>query len=148
MAADLVTTWANRELPILREALRRLDAGAFWADTERIREELAFDAPQMRAGLKALEDASPPYIGVDYLMGGGPNRVAGRITSVSERARRELGTWPTPESLVDRLAAALAEAADAEQEPQRKGRLRAGAEALVGFGRDIAVGVIANQVGG
>ena len=41
--------------------------------------------------------------------------------AVTERARRELGTWPSPESLVEALAAALEVAADTETEPGREG---------------------------
>jgi hypothetical protein len=67
--------------------------------------------------------------------------------AVTERARRELGTWPSPESLVEALAAALEVAADTETEPGRKGRLRAVAEGLGGAAKDIAVAVISARLG-
>lgn len=143
-ATPLESTWPTRDLPILRATLRRLDAGAPWVELGEIRRELGLDQTQLRAGLRALECASPPYIQVSYLAEG----VNGHIHAVSERARRALGTWPSAESVVDRLAAALAEAADAEEEPERKGKLRAAADALGGFVRDVAVGVVSAQVGG
>ena len=108
-ATPLESTWPTRDLPILPAALRRLDAGAPWVELGEIRRELGLDETQLRAGLRALECASPPYIQVSYLAEG----VNGHIHAVSERARRELGSWPSAESVVDRLAAALAEAADA-----------------------------------
>jgi hypothetical protein len=68
--------------------------------------------------------------------------------AVSERARRELGAWPSAEALVDALAAAFAQAAEAEEEPAKKSRLRAVADGLGGAARDIAVGVAIKQLGG
>lgn len=70
------------------------------------------------------------------------------VDRVRERARRELGTWPTPNLLVDEIAAALARAADESSEPEQRSRLRAAADALYGFGRDIAVAVAARQLVG
>jgi hypothetical protein len=147
MTTDLASTWADRELPILRAALRRVDAGEEWPDLQELRAEVGLSAPLMRAGLKALEGAWPPYIEVRTVKGS-PDEVEGHIHGVSERTRRELGTWPSAESLVDRLVEALEQAADAEEEPQKKGKLRAAGEALAGFARDVAVGVVSAQVGG
>jgi hypothetical protein len=45
------------------------------------------------------------------------------------------------------LAAAFARAADAEQESEKKTRLRAVADGLAGVARDIAVGVITKKIG-
>ena len=88
---------------------------------------------------------------------GGPDRVTGHIDRVYERIRRELGSWPTPEVVVDQLAAELAAAADAdaededededEDEPERKGELRAAGDALAGAARDLAVQVLASRLG-
>lgn len=147
MTAPIESTWTTRDLPILRGALRRLDAGEHFPSLEDVRAETGLDVAQMRAGLKALEAAWPPYIEVSYTMAG-PDRVGGHVKNVSERARRELGAWPSAETLVDRLAAALAEAADAEDEPERKGKLRAAGDALASFARDVAVSVVSAQVGG
>lgn len=144
----LVSTWTTRELPILRAALERLDVGAHFVSLEEIRAAAGLDVAQMRAGLNALEQASPPYVSVSYTMGGGTTHIPGHLDSVSERARRELGTWPSAETVVDRLAKALADAADQEQEPARKGKLRVAAEALVSFGRVISVDVLAKQITG
>ena len=198
MSETLESTWATRELPSLRAALRRLDPGEMrrlraemhqrmlgngycarpvgldchfesicesctffqttigfrptlerqdFPDLERIREEVGLDVAQMRSGLRALESAWPPCLQVQYTLGG-PDRVSGHIVAVGERARRELGTWPSAETLVDRLAEALAVAADAEQEPQRKARLRAAADTMRSFARDVAVQAVGTQLGG
>ncbi|MDQ1444166.1 MAG: hypothetical protein QOI20_630 [Acidimicrobiaceae bacterium] len=146
MENQLQPTWATRELPILRVALRRLDAGEFFVNLEEIRSEVALEVNQMRAGLNALTEASPPYIRVTYTMAG-PDRVGGHLDAVSERARRELGTWPSPDSIVDVLSQALNDAASAETHDERKSRLRAAADTLASMARDVAVGAIASQLG-
>lgn len=146
MNSELQPTWASRELPILQVALRRLDAGEFYVDLEEIRSEVGLDVNQMRAALNALAEADPPYIRVSYTMAG-PHRVGGHLDAVSERARRELGTWPSADVVVDRLVAALSEAASAQPQDEDRTRLRAAADALGGMARDIAVGAVASQLG-
>src|SRR6266571_7827171 len=140
--AELETTWAERELPILRAVLGVLDAGKDWAYLDEIRQELAFTVATMRAGVRALETASPPYVHVDW----GIERedfIGGTIDQVSERGRREIGTWPSADAVLDQLVGALSHAAEEEPEPERKSRLRAAADALGGMARDIATAVIA-----
>jgi hypothetical protein len=146
MEEELQPTWASRELPILRAALRRLDAGERLADLEEIRQEAGLTPDETWAAVQALQYADPPYIEVE-LAGGWSDEASGIATSVSERARRELGTWPSPASLVDELAAAFAQAADAEQEPEKRTKLRALADGLAGMARDIAVGVLSRRIG-
>jgi len=69
------------------------------------------------------------------------------VIQVRGRARRELGTWPSADALLEQLVAALTAAADAEPEPERKGRLKAAAELLGGMARDIAVQAIGARLG-
>jgi hypothetical protein len=118
-------------------ALSCLDAGAGLVDFGDLQRYTGLSREQLWAGLRALNTAEPPY---QILQG----RV---VPGVSERARRELGTWPATDSLVDALAAAFAQAADAEKEPEKKQRLRAIADGLGGALRDIAVGVISKRLG-
>jgi hypothetical protein len=134
---ELPSTWASRDLPLLTAALRRLDAGEGFPDFGDLEHDTGLNREQLWAGLNALKTAEPPYVLVE-----GPVVVA-----VSERARRELGTWPAPDSLVDALAAAFAQAAEAEKEPEKKQRLRAVADGLGGALRDIAVAVISKRLG-
>jgi hypothetical protein len=144
---EIESTWASRDLPILRAALRRLDSGEDSPELEEIRRELGFSGDQLWAGIKALESADPPYIEVELGMGWAHDRASGFVSGVSERARRELGAWPSADSLVDALAAAFAHAAAEEKEPARRGRLRAIADGLGGAARDIAVAVISKRLG-
>jgi len=140
-------TWADRELPILRSALRRLDEGASFPALEDIRLEVGLDVQQMRAGMDALAGASPPYLTLRLTMSG-PDVVGGYVQSVSERARRELGAWPSGEDVINRLVAALEEqAANSANEPEKQSRLRAAAVVVGGIARDVAVAVVAKRLG-
>ena len=127
MSDALASTWATRELPILAAAFRRVDARerSSVGQPEEIRQELGFTPKVLLAGLNALEGADPPYLEFE-VAGGWTNERAGGgyITGVSERARRELGTWPSADNLVEQLVAALTKAANEETEPERKSRLR------------------------
>lgn len=139
----LAQTWATRELPVLRSALRRIDAGEEFPNLESIREEVGLSSDQMRLSVEALANAWPPYLEVSW-MGGG----AGFIDAVTERTRRELGTWPTSASVIDGLVAALERAAENASEPEQGSRFRSIADGLSGFARDVAIGVVTNKLNG
>jgi len=141
-------TWTERELPLLRSALAQLDAGAESVELDELRVSLGMPAAQMLAAVEALATATPPYIDATIRNGWDGERSPGSIDRVYERARRELGTWPTAENVLAELVAALSKAADEEAEPERKTRLRSTAEALSGFARDVAVAVVAKYVPG
>ena len=72
---------------------------------------------------------------------------SGHIETVYERARRELGSWPTPENFIEELVAALSRAADNETSEAERSRLRAAAEVIGGMARDITVGVVTTRLG-
>jgi hypothetical protein len=62
----LRSTWADRELPILKVALRRVDAGEEAVMLEEIRQEVGLEVSQMRTAVDALEDAWPPYFKIQH----------------------------------------------------------------------------------
>jgi hypothetical protein len=67
-------------------------------------------------------------------------------TDPTGHARRSVGAWPTPESLAERLIAALDSAADDEQEPEKKSKLKQASRAIGGVGRDVLVEVVAKVI--
>lgn len=136
-ANDLPSTWSTRDLPMLRACLRRLDSGEVLPDLDSIQEEAGLDRRQMDAAIEALTTASPPYVIIH----------GNFLRSVGERTRRELGTWPTPESVLEGLVAAFSQAADDEMTEVQKGRLRAAADAIGGFGREVAIAALGGQLG-
>jgi hypothetical protein len=142
-------TWARRELPILLAAYRRVESGEGRSvhQLEQMRQELGMSARDFQLGLEALANADPPYIEVRFAAGWSEEKAGGGlIDGITERGRRELGGWPTANTLVDQLVAALNAAADAEAEPDRKSRLREAAETLGSTGYRIAVDVATKWV--
>lgn len=138
-------TWTTRELPILRAAMRRLEDGDPFPDLEAIRQQVGLELGQMRLAVDALSGAQPPYFKVK-LYNTGPRVAHGHVTSISERARRELGTWPTSANVVDELVQAMERAAVVE--PEQRSRFLVIAAGLRGFARDVAVGVVATKLNG
>jgi hypothetical protein len=138
--SELAETWTSRELPLLRIAVREVDQGRD-VGFQAMADEAAIDIKQVCVAMEALRDAG-------YVQGWFAAGDAGTVKSVSGEARRTVGTWPTAENVVAQLAAALDLAAEQAEEPERKGRLKAAAEALAGVGRDLAVAVVAKQISG
>lgn len=139
------STWPTRELPILRAALRAVDAGGDFVELEDIRLEAGISAGQFRVGAQALHDAG--YLDVIFMPGWTDDHASGNLRSVHERTRRELGSWPTADDVVDRLVAALTAAADNAPEPEKKTMFRATADTVGGMARDVIVSVVAAQIG-
>jgi hypothetical protein len=71
------------------------------------------------------------------------------VLAVHERARRALGTWPTAESVVDQLIAALMAAAERTDDPDEAESLRNAAEELgSSVVKGVAVSVITKLITG
>lgn len=137
-------TWTNRELPVLRYLVECFDdPDVHRVDLSEISAATGLDDEQVRRALRALSEASP-----DYIHGRKTAQTSYPVllTGVTERARRDVGVWPTPDSLVDRLVTAFDVAADQEPDPERQGRLRQIARSLGGSFRDIAVQVAGTAV--
>lgn len=98
----------------------------------------AMGLPQedLAISMARLASASPPFfegIEIEEL----PYPIA--ITRIRERALQATGRWPSPESLVMHLIAALNQAADAENDDEKKSRLRQAAETLGGAALQLAI---------
>ncbi|AKT50688.1 hypothetical protein ADJ73_04060 [Arsenicicoccus sp. oral taxon 190] len=72
----------------------------------------------------------------------GSASLASPLVTQDERSAR----GPHPESIADRLVAALDEAAEREPDPERKGWLRKTAAYLGNAGRDLAVEIGATAI--
>jgi len=131
-------TWSWRELPLLREALPRVDAGEQPGLTE-LAQAIGITQAEARAAAAELEHSS--YISMRWMphgaSGGPPPH--GMVIAVHERARRALGSWPSADALVDQLVAALLAAADRAEDPDEAGRLR---EAAGDLGSSVVKGVL------
>ncbi len=136
------STWETRDLPVLDAIVRYYDEhdGPEIPDVETFAKLTGMDPGQVARAVRAL---SPRFIETQATYGGLMN-VA--IMGVTDEARQVVGQWPSPEVWVDRLVQALREAAEREPDPERRGRLRAIAEGLGGFARDVAVGVLSGGI--
>ncbi len=144
-------TWTAYELPILAYLVERFES----ADTHdvqvaEIAQTLNLSPADVGRSLRKLADAAPPY--VKAFAPAAEFRDPDMIYDVTERARRAVGQWPTPESVADRLVAVLSEAAEREPDDERRGFLRRTAAWFGGAGRDFAVelgaAVVSRQLGG
>ena len=70
------------------------------------------------------------------------------VATVYPSARTAVGQWPSGEAWTDRIVKALSEAADREPDETKRSKLRATADALGGFARDVAVGVLSGGISG
>lgn len=134
-------TWAARDLPVLDAVVSLLDEGAATGaqpDGADIAAKTGLPLDDVGAALQALRELLE--LGTP---GGGP--ASWFVSGVTGAARREVGQWPTGESLIERVAAGIAEAAEREPDPERKQRLRAVARELGGMAKAVAVNV-ASQI--
>lgn len=134
-------TWATRELPVLDAIVRHFEDAI---DDPHLPEAKLFAE---RTGLpvdqvaRAVAVLTPTYARASPTMGGWQECV---IMGVTDAARRAVGQWPSPEPIADRIVRDLLAAAEREPDAARRSKLRAGAEALGGFARDVLVDMIAN----
>ena len=139
-------TWINRELPILVALVTRFDDPA--VDQVRPAEVIdltGLDGNAVLRGLTALCEARPAYL--EFVPVGDETRAPAIITGITSIARRAVGAWPSPESMVDRLVEALTRAAEQEPDLERKSKLHQTALWLGGVLRDVAVQTVGTVVG-
>ena len=136
------STWETRDRPVLEAIVRYYDEddSAEIPDVETFAKITGMDPGQVGRAVRAL---SPRFV---KTLGGLQGLTEVPIMGVTDEARQVVGQWPSPEVWVDRLAEALREAAEREPDPEKKGRLRAMAEGLGGFARDVAVGVLSGGI--
>jgi hypothetical protein len=136
------STWERRDLPVLDAIVRYFDEhdGPEIPDVETFAKLTGMDPGQVARAVRAL---SPRFIETGAALGG---LMDVAVMGVTDEARRAVGQWPSPEVWVERLVQALREAAEREPDPERRGHLRALAEGLGGFARDVAVGVLSGGI--
>jgi hypothetical protein len=100
----------------------------------------------LNAVARSLDTLDPLYVDFRKTETGGDPRFW-YVHKVTPAARREVGQWPTPEGLIDRLATAFSEAADREPDPSQQDRLRMAARLLGDAARPAAIEVAASVIG-
>jgi len=93
------STWETRELVVLEAAVRHFDnPEAKRFDLPHMAEVTGLDGDTLRRALRALYEASPPYIDGAKMA---EQTYPEPLTGVTERARRAVGAWPTADNLAD-----------------------------------------------
>jgi hypothetical protein len=134
-------TWEAHELPVLDAVVRCLyeDVDAM-PDVAQIAGMTGRDSQEVHRALRALEGR---FITVpDMSVGADAQNYF--VDGVTPEARQAVGQWPSPEGVADRIVAALLEAAEREPDEHKRTRLRAAADTLGGFARDLLISVAAN----
>lgn len=133
------STWESVDLPVLEAAVRFVgDRG--WAELPQefgLAPMVGLDAEGVEKALLRLDGE---YIVADRVGGGLPNI---GVNKIYPAARRAVGQWPTPETVAERLLTALESAAEAEQDEDKRTKLRQVAGFLGSTGKDLLVNVLA-----
>jgi hypothetical protein len=140
-------TWEQRDLPVLRSIVELTDEGGRYIQPQQIAERTGLDTIAVQRALNALAAEDPSFFEfVDSTALGSASREIGYVKDPTGHARRAVGTWPTADALADRIIAGLNQAADAEEDEDRRGRLRRTAAWFGGAGRDILVNVAGTAI--
>ena len=95
---------------------------------------------------RALEALDPAYVDFRKTTTGG-DATFWYVLKVTPQARRAVGQWPTPDSLIGQIARELSAAAATETDPDRKGLLAYAARLVGDTLRDVAVRAAAQVLG-
>ena len=135
----LPDTWFARDLLVLREVARRVEADES-LQTSDIADALGLDPKVVgRAGTRLKEDG---YVKGGEAMGAGVIR----FFDVTAKGRREVGQWPSPDA-VDRLISALERAIDDASDDDKRSRLRRLAESVKDAPREVVTSILAAAIG-
>jgi hypothetical protein len=147
MSELLDDTWASRDLPVLKAIAALLDQTPgqplFMDDLCAAVADLV-SAEDVARAVTALHDAQIVEAGYEPPRGGAAR--LGGVRSISGEGRRLVGMWPTPETALDRMLAALEQIEATSDDPAKRGRARQLRDGLLGAGRDLAVEVIAATI--
>jgi predicted transcriptional regulator len=132
-------TWGARELPVLTAAVALLEE-SYMVTVSDIAERTGLDLSVVARSLDAMD---PTYVDFRKTETGGDARFW-YVLKVTPAAREEVGQWPAPAKLIDRLAEAFGEAAKRETNPVLQDQLRHASALLAGPVREVAVQVAAN----
>jgi predicted transcriptional regulator len=136
-------TWGKRDVPVLKAAVALLEQ-SYMVTVSDIAEQTGLELADVARSLDAMD---PTYVDFRKTETGGDPRFW-YVHKVTPEARQQVGQWPTPESLVDRLATAFGEAADRETDPSQQDRLRMTSRLLSDSVRAAAIDVVAGVIGG
>jgi hypothetical protein len=139
-------TWISRDLPVLTTVVDIFeDDDDDGVDAGEIKRRTGFDDETVQRALRALY--KHPYLERESGMSDASGRVlyAGEPTGDGLRAAEN---WPSPEGIIDRLVAALEQAAEDESRPQEeRSMLKKAALTIGGAAYQIAIAALGGAGG-
>lgn len=137
-------TWTDRDLPVLSAAVEIYEeTGRRALRPRQIESATGFDGETVQRALRAL--MREPYFEKSEGAFGGQILMVGPPTSA---ALRVAGQWPSPETQLERLIAALQTAADDDSRPdEERSRFRQAAAWLGTTASAIAIGALGGAGG-
>jgi hypothetical protein len=135
-------SWEARDVPVVLGAVVRYytehpQGQGVMLTCQQVADLTDLEPTDVYRALKRLE---PTYVRLVEGLARTPSGCS--VAGVTDAARRAVGQWP--ESLADGIIRGLLDAAEREPDQAKRARLRAAADALGGFGRELLVNVIAN----
>lgn len=136
-------TWESRDLPVLKAVVELYEEGGRGPKVSAIEARTGFDHDTVQRALRALY--TEPYFEEGKGAWGAGLLMVGKPTSA---ALRVAGQWPTPETQLERLVAALeAAAADDARPEQERSRFKQAAFWLGGAASQVAIGALGGAGG-
>jgi hypothetical protein len=137
------STWELRDLPVLDTVVPYFDEHpqGVMLSCREVADLAGRDPTDVYQALKILQLT---YVRLVEGLGHGP--ISSSVRGVTDDARRAVGQWPSPDVWADRIIRALLDAAQREPDEAKRSRLRATADGLAGFGRDVLVGVLSGGI--
>ena len=136
-------TWASREMPVLTAVVEAFEEtlGSRAPRGSEIAEATGLSADEVGQALLALDGE---YLKLVRTLN--PTPEVWRVAEIYSDARRAVGQWPSPETFLNRLTAALEQVADDTEDTQAKGKLKQAASLLGGLAQKIVVEVGAKML--
>jgi hypothetical protein len=132
----LPDVWTSRDYPVLREVARRVDAGEYLVNLDKIAEHIDLPLEQVKLAARALDRRG--LLEADKSLGNGPRYVH----RLNGEAYFLTGLHPSGDNAVTAFVSALRQAADLVDDPAEKSRLRTLADGALGLSRDVLGGVL------
>ncbi|MEV4287379.1 hypothetical protein AB0K40_17885 [Nonomuraea bangladeshensis] len=140
-------TWETRDLPVLKAIVEMTDEGAWHIKPQEVAERTGLSQDDVEVAFAALAAEHPPFFSfIDATSLASKRREIGRVYNPTGHARRTVGTWPTAERLADRIIVGLERAADAEEDEEKRGRLKRMAAWFGGAGREVLIEVAGSAI--
>lgn len=144
MTEALEDTWHSRELPVLRETARLLEERepVIGVRINEVAATLGVEDEVVFRSMRILESAG--LVEVAWVM---PS-THGRVTQISGQARQMVGQWPTAETALERMVAALEAIADNTDDEDERTKLQKFAAFLRGSATTVGLSVASAAITG